>query len=110
QPSCSAPRTPALATGQSWHTDEPAYVLNTNGGRATVEHTFARTGQMSRQATNTSVSLTYVGEFQSYRVSEEALHDPSFLKTLISIGLDPLNGEARGLLSSVPFERHQRTA
>src|SRR5262249_8216411 len=110
QPYFFGPPATALVPRQAWHTDEPASVLNTNGGRATVEHTFARTGQMSRQATNTSVSLTYVGEFQSYRVSEEALHDPSFLKTLISIGLDPLNGEARGLLSSIAFEAHHSTA
>ena len=38
------------------------------------------------------MSLTYTDEFQSYQITEEALHDPTFLKTLIALGLDPLNG------------------
>jgi outer membrane protein assembly complex protein YaeT len=111
QPYFFGPRTSVLLSGQSWHTDEPVYVLNTNGGRVSVERTLARRGPFSqRTRPNTSVSLTYIGEFQNYRVSEEALHDPSILKTLLQLGLDPLNGEARGLLSSLAFEIHHSTA
>ena len=110
QPYFFGPRTSVLFTGQSWHTDEPAYVLNTNGGRVSVERMLARRGPFSRSSANSSVSLTYIGEFQSYQVSEAALHDPTLIKTLIAIGLDPLNGTARGLLSSVAFEMHHSTA
>jgi outer membrane translocation and assembly module TamA len=56
------------------------------------------------------VSLTYVDEFQSYQVTEEALRTPGFIKTLIALGLDPLNGTARGLLSSVALGYHRTTA
>jgi len=111
QPYLFGPRTSVLMTGQSWHTEEPIYTLNTNGGRLSVERVLARRGPFSqRTAANTSASLTYIGEFQSYRVSEEALRDPSILKTLIQLGLDPLNGEARGLLSSVALGIHHSTA
>ena len=110
QPYFFGPRTSVLVSGQSWHTDEPAYVLNTNGGQVTFERTLARSGPYSRRAANTSVSLRYTGEYQNYRVSEEALDDPSFLKTLIALGLDPLNGEARGMLSSLAGELHHSTA
>src|SRR4029453_12973172 len=80
QPYFFGPRTSVLVSGQSWHTDEPVYVLNTNGGRAAVERTLARRGPFSqRTRPHTSVSLTYIGEFQNYRVSEEALNDPSIL-------------------------------
>jgi outer membrane protein insertion porin family len=43
-------------------------------------------------------------------VSELALRTPSFAKTLIALGLDPLNGKARGLLSSVDIDYHRSTA
>jgi len=110
QPYFFGPRTSVLLTGQSWHTEEPAYVLNTNGGRVTVERTLARRGPFSQQRPNTSVSLTYIGEFQEYHVTEEALRDPLQIKRLIQIGLDPLNGQARGLLSSLGFDIHHSTA
>jgi outer membrane protein assembly complex protein YaeT len=110
QPYFFGPRSSVLLTGQSWRTNEPAYVLNTNGGRVTFERGFARRGPFAQRSGTTSVSLAYIGEFQSYRVSDEALHTPGFLKTLIALGLDPLNGEARGLLSSLAFELRRSTS
>ena len=56
-------------SGQSWHRNEPAYKLNTNGGRLTVERTLPRPGPFSRRSAASSVSLTYTSEFQSYQVS-----------------------------------------
>ena len=110
QPYLFSPRVSLLVSGQSWHRNEPAYTLNTNGGRVTVERTLPRPGPFSRRSAASSMSLTYTNEFQSYQVSELALHTPSFLKTLISLGLDPLNGTARGLLSSVDLDYHRSTA
>jgi outer membrane protein assembly complex protein YaeT len=110
QPSVFSARSNLLLTGQSWHRDEPAYDLVTKGGKITIERTLARPGPFSRRTASSSVSLTYTNEFQSYRVSQEALNTPSFLPTLISLGLDPLNGTARGLLSSVDFDLHRSTA
>jgi outer membrane protein assembly complex protein YaeT len=110
QPYLFSPRFNLQATGQSWHRNEPAYTLNTNGGRLTLERTFARQGPLSQRQGTTSASMTYIGEFQSYRVSDLALRTPSFFKTLIALGLDPLNGEARGLLSSLDLDVHHSTA
>ncbi|MEO6238296.1 MAG: BamA/TamA family outer membrane protein [Vicinamibacterales bacterium] len=110
QPAVLGARTNLLLTGQSWHRNEPAYTLNTNGGKVTLERTLARRGPFSRRSADTSLSLTYTNEFQSYNVTEEALRTPTFLKTLISLGLDPLNGTARGLLSSIDFDMHRSTA
>ena len=110
QPYLFSPRYNLLATGQSWHRNEPAYVLNTNGGRLTLERRFARRGPLSQRQGTTSASLTYTNEFQSYRVSQLALDTPSFAKTLIALGLDPLNGSARGTLSSVDLDLHHSTA
>jgi outer membrane protein assembly complex protein YaeT len=109
QPYLFSPRVSLLMTGQSWHRNEPAYVLNTNGGRITVERTLPRPGPFSRRSAASSLSLTYTGEYQNYRISDEALHTPSFAKILISLGLDPLNGTARGLLSSVDLDYHRTT-
>lgn len=110
QPYLFSPRVGLFLSGQSWHRNEPAYKLNTNGGRLTVERTLPRPGPFSRRSAASSVSMTYTNEFQSYQVSELALRTPSFAKTLISLGLDPLNGTARGLLSSIDFDYHRSTA
>ncbi len=110
QPYVFSPRNSMLLSGQSWHRNEPSYTLNTNGGRVTLEHTLPRPGRFARRNAASSVSLTYTNEFQSYQVSQEALNTPSFAKTLISLGLDPLNGTARGLLSSLDLDFHRSTA
>jgi outer membrane protein assembly factor BamA len=110
QPYVFSPRISLFLTGQSWHRNEPAYTLNTNGGRVTVERTFPPPGPFSRRTASSSLSLTYTDEFQSYQVTEEALHKSDFIKTLIALGLDPLNGTARGLLSSVDLDYHRSTA
>ena len=110
QPYLFSPRVSLLATGQSWHRNEPAYTLNTNGGRLTLERTLPRPGAFSPRSASSAISLTYTNEFQSYQVSDLALRTPSFAKTLIALGLDPLNGKARGLLSSVDLDFHRSTA
>src|SRR4051812_3252569 len=44
QPYLFGPRNNMVLTGQSWHRDEPAYTLNTKGGRVVAQHTFGRRG------------------------------------------------------------------
>jgi outer membrane protein assembly complex protein YaeT len=110
QPYLFSPRVNLILTGQSWHRDEPSYTLNTRGGRIAVERTLPRPGPFSRRSAASSVSLTYTNEFQNYQVSEEALNTPSFIKTLIALGLDPLNGRAQGRLSSAALDYHRTTA
>ncbi|HEY2431972.1 MAG TPA: BamA/TamA family outer membrane protein [Vicinamibacterales bacterium] len=110
QPYLFGPRLSLLLTAQSWHQNEPAYVLNTRGGKATVERRFARNGPLSQRAADMTMSVSYTGEYEDYRVGDEALSTASFLKTLISLGLDPLNGTASGWLSSLGYDLHRSTA
>jgi outer membrane protein assembly complex protein YaeT len=110
QPYLFGPRLDLLASAQSWHTSEPAFTLNTNGGRLTVERVLARAGPASQRAASTAISLTYTNEFESYRVSELALNTPTFYKNLLALGLDPLTGQGRGLLSSLDLDFHRSTA
>ena len=109
QPYVIGPRYNLLFTGQSWHRNEPAYVLNTRGGQVTLERTFARRGPLSQRQGTTSASLTYTNEHQDYRVSQLALDTPEFLTTLIALGLDPLNGRAKGRLSSIDLDLNHST-
>lgn len=110
QPYLFGPRYNLITTAQSWHRNEPAYTLNTRGGQVTLERTFARRGPLSQRQGLTTASLAYTNEYQDYRVTEEALRTPGFIKTLISLGLDPLNGVARGRLSSLDLDVHRSTA
>ena len=111
QPYFFGPRTSMLLTGQSWFTREPIYDLNTNGGRVTIDHTLARRGPFSQRRPDTSVSMTYIGEYQSSRVTVPLADlSPEAIRILIQAGVDPLNGEVRGLLSSLGFDIHHSTA
>jgi outer membrane protein insertion porin family/translocation and assembly module TamA len=111
QPYVFSPRISLVLTGQSWHRNEPAYLLNTKGGQMTLERSFPRPGPFSRRTAASSLSFVYTNEFQSYEISEEARNDlPNAIKLLIAAGLDPLTGRGRGLLSSAALNYHRSTA
>ena len=110
QPYLFTPRFNLTLTGQSWHRNEPAYTLTTRGGQVALERRFSRRGPLSQRQGQTSATLKYTNEFQSYRVSNIALSDPDAFKLLVSLGLDPLNGTAHGLLSSLDLDLHRSTA
>jgi len=110
QPYLFSPHYDLLASGQWWHDAEPAYTLNTEGGRVTFERALARPGSTLRRNGSLAVSMTITEEYESYSVSPEALTTPNFRNTLIALGLDPRTGQASGLLSSVSFDLHRSTA
>lgn len=110
QPYLFSPRNALLLSAQSWYRDEPAYDLSTRGGRIAAERTFTRPGPFSPRRASSSISLAYTNEFQTYQISQLARSTPSFHKTLISLGLDPVNGSGRGVLSSAAFNYHRSTA
>lgn len=109
QPYFFGPRNNLQLTAQAWHRNEPAYTLTTTGGRAIVQHILPRPGPFSQRTAGSTLSVAYVNEFQDYTVSDEALRDPTFLKTLIALGFDPLNGHAHGTLSSFAFDATRGT-
>jgi outer membrane protein assembly complex protein YaeT len=105
-------------SGQSWHSDEPAFVLNTTGGRATVTRQFGRApGAGLRSSTNasTSLSFTYANEYESSTIDPEALADLSFRDELIALGLNPTGldqedpGVTKGLRSSLFIDAGRNT-
>jgi outer membrane protein assembly complex protein YaeT len=110
QPYLLSPRYDMLVSAQKWHNAEPAYTMDTEGARITVERALARPGPFSQRVASNAISLTYTNEYQRYQVTPLALATPSFAKTLIALGLDPLNGKARGLLSSLDLDIHRSTA
>jgi outer membrane protein assembly complex protein YaeT len=110
EPYFFAPRYELNLTGQSWHSAEPAFTLDTTGGRATVTRQFRRGGGPvlgSRPAT--TLGFTYANEFESYTISDEALADPTFRDDLIALGLDPRTGTGRGTRSAITLDGGRNT-
>lgn len=110
QPAFPAPRYGLTASGQTWHNDELAYKLDTQGGSITIERPLARPGPFSQRLATTYLAVTYTNQYESYSVTPEALADLSFTPTLISLGLNPETGSDSGLLSSVAFDIRRTTA
>ena len=105
EPYFFAPRYTLGMSAQSWHSDEPAFTLDTNGGRATVTREFRRWGGGRLSARPTmSVSVTYANELEKYQIFDEARNDPTFRDDLIALGLNPDTGSARGTRSAVSVE------
>ena len=110
EPYFFAPRYTLGMSAQSWHSDEPAFTLDTNGGRATVTREFRRwgTGRLGARPTM-SVSVTYANELENYRIYDEARADPTFRDDLIALGLNPDTGEGKGTRSAVSVEAVRNT-
>ncbi|MDQ3487107.1 MAG: BamA/TamA family outer membrane protein [Acidobacteriota bacterium] len=102
QPYLFSPAYSLSLAGQVWHADEPAFDLDTRGGRATVTRQFARGGGpiLGRRPTMT-LSLAYANEWESFSISNEALNDPTFRDELIALGLDPRFGTGTGQRSAL---------
>lgn len=97
EPYFFGPRNDLTLSAQSWHSDEPAFNLDTNGGRATISRRFRRGGgPVLGSRPSTTLSLTYANERETYRISQAALDDPTFRDELIALGLDPRPGPNAG--------------
>ncbi len=111
QPYVFSPRYSLGISGQAWHTEEPAYTLNTAGGRVTLTRQFDRVGGGPIFGTRPtmSLSLTYVNEQENYEISNEALTDLSFRDELIALGLDPRFGIGEGHRSALMVDASRNT-
>jgi len=105
-------------SGQFWHSDEPAFVLDNTGGQVTVTRRFGRpTGPLfvANKNAQTSLSFTYANEYESSRITEEALADLSFRDELIALGLNPTGigqedpGVTKGLRSALFVDAGRNT-
>ena len=92
------------AQAQTWDEREPVYRVTTYGGRAGIAWRRERRNPVTRRGTTTSASLSFINEFTDYRVTDEALADPSLRNALISLGLDPETGSATGTLVSLRLQ------
>jgi outer membrane protein insertion porin family/translocation and assembly module TamA len=116
EPYLLSPRFSFSATGQTWHTSEPAFTLDTNGGRFTITREFARAGGPVLNAhPATTLAFTYQNEREDYTISKEILADLSQRDELISLGLDPTGlggrdpGRGGGQLSAMSLDAGRNT-
>jgi outer membrane protein insertion porin family/translocation and assembly module TamA len=109
QPYVLWPDTSATLSGQAWFADEPAYQLDTRGGRITVAHDFSRPDPVSGRGATTALSgsLSYDGEV--FAISTAALNDLSFRDELIALGLDPRTGIGRTHLMALSLDLRRTT-
>ncbi len=83
--------------GQYWHNDEPQFVMNDVGGRATITREFGRARRSALGGRpSTTLAFTYANEWEDYKVSEETLADPTTWDDLIALGINPTTGSGRG--------------
>ncbi len=97
------------AQAQTWDEREPVYRVTTYGGRAGVSWRNERRNPVTRRGATTSVGVSFINEFTDYRVSPEALADPNIRNVLISLGLDPETGAAKGTLVSLRVQADHDT-
>ena len=110
EPYFFGPRNDLSLSGQSWHSDEPAFTLDTNGGRATITRHFRRGGgPVLGSRPTTTLSLTYANEHENYAISNLALEDLSFRDELIALGLDPRRGTGTGTRSAISIDGGRNT-
>jgi outer membrane protein assembly complex protein YaeT len=110
EPYFFSPRYDLNLTGQSWHAAEPAFTLDTNGGRATVTRRFRRGGgPVLGPRPTTTLSFMYVNELERYSISTAALEDLTFRDELIALGLDPRTGTGRGTRSAIALDGGRNT-
>ena len=97
-------------SGQSWHNEELAFVLDTIGGRVSVTRHFGRGGgPVLGSRPSTTAVFTYANEHEDYTIAEEARADLTLFDDFIARGLNPETGEGRGQRSAISFDLSRNT-
>jgi outer membrane protein assembly complex protein YaeT len=110
QPYVFSPKYSLGLSAQAWHSAEPAFTLDTQGGRITLTRQFTRgTGRMPGRSPRMTFAVTYANERESYEISDDALLDLSFRDELIALGLDPRRGSAEGQRSALLLDATRNT-
>jgi len=110
QPYLFSPKVSITFTGQSWYTDEPAFQLDTNGGRAAVTYELSQRNAVTGRGGRSQISVSLIGERDDYVIEPWALADLTIRSELIALGLDPRRGEAHGFLGAVALDYQRSTA
>ena len=108
QPYVFSPKVSVTFSGQAWFTDEPAYWLDTNGGRATVNYELTDRNPVNGRGARSQFSVSIIGEREDYVITRDALTDLENRNQLIALGLDPRTGQGHGFLGAIALD-YQRT-
>jgi outer membrane protein assembly factor BamA len=94
-------------TGQRWFADEPAYQLDTLGGRLTLTRDLGGRDVVAGRGARSSVSASLNYAAEEFVIATDVLADLSLRDQLIATGLDPRTGSGRGRLTalSIDFSR-----
>lgn len=109
QPYVFSPRYSLTASAEAWYTREPAYALDTGGGRVTLQRHFARGGPIGTSRLVSSLSVGFLRNRESYTISNELLSDLSRRDEIIALKLDPRTGEGSGVLSALALDYSRNT-
>jgi outer membrane protein assembly complex protein YaeT len=110
EPYFFSPRWSAGVNGQRWQSREPAFDLDTTGGRITVTRQFARGGgPVLGGRPSTALAFTYANEHEHYEIDDLVLKDLSLRDELIALGLDPREGEHSGQRSALSLDASRNT-
>ncbi len=109
EPYVFRPDTEVTFSGQAWFADEPAYQLDTRGGRITLTRQFSKPDPVSGRGATTALagSISYDGEV--FAISTPALDDLGFRDELIALGLDPRTGIGRSHLTALSLDFRRTT-
>jgi outer membrane protein insertion porin family/translocation and assembly module TamA len=109
QPYFFSPNVSLSVSGQGWFSDEPAYTLDTLGGRATISRQFSGSGPRSARPAISTLSASFIHERESYTIPPDTLLDLTFRDDLIALGLDPRTLRGKGVLAGVAFDFQRNT-
>jgi outer membrane protein assembly complex protein YaeT len=109
QPYLFSPKVSLTFLGQGWFTDEPAFQMQTSGGRSTIAYELTQRNPVSGRGGLSSISVSFIGEREDYSIRPEFLGDLSFRSQLIALGLDPTKGHGEGLLGAIAVDFRRGT-
>jgi outer membrane protein assembly factor BamA len=109
QPYLFSPKLQVTLSAQGWFTDEPAFQLDTQGGRGTFTYELTQRNPVSGRGGNSTISASLIGEREDYVVTTAGLDDPTFRDDLIALGLDPTTGMGKGFLGAIAIDYRRTT-
>jgi outer membrane protein assembly complex protein YaeT len=109
QPYLFSPKVSLTFSGQGWFSDEPAFQLETLGGRSTIAYELTQRNPVTGRGGLSTISVSLIGENENYTITPEFLADLSFRDDLIAMGLDPRTGAGKGFLGAIAVDYRRGT-
>ena len=109
QPAVFGARQTLSLDAQRWFADEPAYELDTTGGRLSLTRDVSGIDPVTGRGADMAVAASLAYEYEDYAIANAALEDLSFRDDLIALGLDPRTGAGRGALVALAFDFRRST-